>query len=150
MFLCLFLFSLVLSLKNLMLTFSFNSVSLHDVIVVMSAFKTSLHFCKLMLNSIKLNTSLLASLSHFADFFLLFSQLQINTFMFICELFRQSILKRDHEYLKKTQLAGSYIHGQQAGRFHRRHQNINRRLLIIDLDRRHTHCFQDYFNLGSS
>jgi len=56
-----------------MLAFSFDSVPLHDVIVVVSAFETCLHFSELVLNPVKLDTSLFAGLTHFAHFFFLLS-----------------------------------------------------------------------------
>lgn len=66
-----------------MLLFSLYAVSLHDVVVVVGALKSCLHAGQLVLDAIQLNTSLFTSLTNFAHFFLLFAELQIDTFMLV-------------------------------------------------------------------
>jgi hypothetical protein len=53
-----FFFSFVLSLQDLMLAFSFNSIALHNVVIVVGALEGGLHLCQLVLHSIQLDTCL--------------------------------------------------------------------------------------------
>jgi len=80
-----------------MLALSFNTVSLHNVVIVMSALEGSLHLSELMLHSIKLYTSIFTRLTHFAYFFLFLSKLKVDTLVFVCQLFGKGILKPDHQ-----------------------------------------------------
>ena len=52
----LFFLAFVLSLKDFILSFRFNSIPLNDVVVIVSALKCRLHPSKLVLNSIELYT----------------------------------------------------------------------------------------------
>jgi hypothetical protein len=70
-------------LEDFVLLFSLYAVSLHDVVVVVGALKSCLHAGQLVLDAIQLNTSLFTSLTNFAHFFLLFAELQIDTFMLV-------------------------------------------------------------------
>lgn len=94
-----FLLSFVLTLKDLVLSLSINTVSLHNVVVVMCALKSRLHLGKLMLNTVQLHTSLFAGLSDLANFFLFLSELQVNTFVLVSELFGKSVLQTRHQRL---------------------------------------------------
>ena len=97
-----FLFlAFVLALQDLILALSFHSISLDNVIVVVSALKGSLHASKLMLYTVKLNTGFFSRLSNFPDFFLFLSELQINTLVLICQLLSQSVLQPCHQGLYK-------------------------------------------------
>lgn len=53
-----FLLTFVLPLQDFMLAFSFNSIALHNIVVVMGAFEGGLHLCQLMLHSVQLDTCL--------------------------------------------------------------------------------------------
>jgi hypothetical protein len=83
-----------------MLPLSFSSVSHDDVEVVMGAFKLSLHFGKLMLDTIELYTCLLTVLLHSSDFIFFLTELQVNSLVLIGQLLGQSILKTSHQGLK--------------------------------------------------
>ena len=97
-----FLFlAFILALQDLILALSFHSISLDNVVVVVSALKGCLHTSKLMLYAVKLNTSFLSRLSNFPDFFLFLSKLQINTLVLIGELLSQSVLQPCHQGLYK-------------------------------------------------
>ena len=85
-----------------MLSFCFNSITLYNIVVVMSSFETSLHFCELMLNSVQLNTSFFTGLPDFSDFFFFFSKLEVNTFVFVSKLFGESVLEPNHENLNRV------------------------------------------------
>lgn len=58
LFVCFFLLAFVLSLQDFVLAFGFNSIALHDVVVVVGALEGSLHLCELVLHSVKLHTGL--------------------------------------------------------------------------------------------
>ena len=83
-----------------MLTFGFNSVSLHNVVVVVGTFKSGLHFGELVLDTVQLYTGVFTGLSHFTDFFLLLTELKINALVFISQLLSQGVLETDHENLQ--------------------------------------------------
>lgn len=83
-----------------MLAFGLNSVPLHNIVVVMGAFKSCLHFGELMLDPVQLHTGVFTGLAHFTDFFFFLAELQIYTLVFIRQLLSQSILKADHQYLE--------------------------------------------------
>jgi len=53
----LLLFAFVLALEDFVLALGLDTVPLNDVVVVMSAFKSSLHLGELVLDTIQLNTS---------------------------------------------------------------------------------------------
>ena len=127
-----------------MLTLGFNSVALDDVVVVVRSFKAGLHFGKLVLNSIKLDTSFFTGLSNFADFFFFLTKLKINTLMLICELFGEGVLQGDHKNLKRVRLRGSYIHGQLVGKSRLHRRSTNQRHPVTNLVHRHNRCCQDY------
>lgn len=93
----LLLLAFILALENLVLTFGFDTVSLHDVIVIVSSFKGGLHASKLMLNSIELHTGLFAGHADLADLFILLAKLQVNTLMSVSELLCKGVLKTTHE-----------------------------------------------------
>jgi hypothetical protein len=97
----LFLLAFVLALENFVLTFGLNTVSLDNVVVIVSSFEGSLHASKLMLDSVELHTGLFAGHADLANFFILFAKLQIDTLMSVCKLFRQGILQTIHERLHK-------------------------------------------------
>ena len=82
-----------------MLSLSIDTISLNNVVVVMSTLESRLHLGKLMLHTIQLNTSLFAGLSYLANFFLFLSELQVNTFVLVCQLFGKSVLQTSHQGL---------------------------------------------------
>jgi hypothetical protein len=82
-----------------MLSFRFNTVPLHDVVVFMSSFEGRLHLCKLVLNAVQLDTCVFASLSDFADLLFFFTKTEINSLMLVRQLFGQSILESNHQNL---------------------------------------------------
>ena len=96
-----FLFlALVLALQDLVLTLSFDTVALHDVVVVVGTLESRLHLGQLVLNSVELHTSFLAALANLADFLFLFAEGQIDTLVLIRQLLSKSVLQTGHEGLK--------------------------------------------------
>ena len=85
-----------------MLTFGLDTVPLDNVVVVVGAFESGLHLSELMLHSVQLDTSVLTGLSDFADFFLFFTELKINTFVLIRQLLCQGVLQTHHQNLNKV------------------------------------------------
>ena len=79
-----------------MLLFGLYAVALHDVVVVVGALKSCLHAGQLVLHAIQLNTGLFTSLTNLAHFFLLFSELQIDTLMLVRQLLCQGVLEPCH------------------------------------------------------
>lgn len=79
----LLLFSFVLALENFVLALGLDTVPLNDVVVVMSAFKSSLHLGELVLDTVQLNTGVFTGLAHFAHFFLLLAESEVNTLVLI-------------------------------------------------------------------
>ena len=85
-----------------MLSLSLNSVSLDDIVVVVSSLEGSLHTSKLMLNSIELHTSLFSGLSDLSDLLFFLTEGEIDSLVLIRELFGESILQTGHQWLKET------------------------------------------------
>jgi len=104
-----------------MLAFSFNSIALHNVVIVVGALEGGLHLCQLVLHSIQLDTCLFTWLANLPNFLFFLAKLQIDALVLVGELLGQGILEARHEGLKNKTLGG-YIHGQRAKRFllHRR------------------------------
>jgi hypothetical protein len=82
------------------LLFCIDAVTLDDVVVIVGAFKSGLHASELMLHAIQLDTSLFTGLSDFANFFLFLAKLEVDTFVFVRQLFSQGILEPCHQRLK--------------------------------------------------
>lgn len=95
----LLLLTFVLALEDFVLALGFHSVPLHDVVVVVSAFKSGLHLGELMLDTIQLHTGVFTGLAHLAHFFLLLAESEINTLVLIGQLLSQSVLEADHQHL---------------------------------------------------
>jgi hypothetical protein len=74
LFISLLFLSLVLTLKDLVLALGLNTVPLNDVVIIVGALKGGLHFCELVLHSVKLNTGLFATLADFANLFFLLTE----------------------------------------------------------------------------
>ena len=134
----LLLFAFILTLEDLILALSFHSVSLDDVVVVMSALKCCLHASQLVLDSVQLHTSLLSRLSDLPDFLLLLSQLQINTLVLVCQLLCQGVLKPSHQRLNKENqsvtgpiVGGNSLHGLLGGKSRLRRRSIGPLLPLL-------------------
>lgn len=82
-----------------------NTISRHDVKVIMGALKLCLHFGKLVLDAVHLNTSVFTLLLDFSNFFLLLTQLKINTLVLISQLFGQGSLEPSHEVMVSWKVA---------------------------------------------
>jgi hypothetical protein len=65
----------------------------------MSSLEFGLHFSKLMLNTVHLDTSIFTLLFDFSNFFLFFTELKINALVLIGQLFGQGSLESSHEVM---------------------------------------------------
>lgn len=95
----LLLLALVLALEDLVLSFGLGSVPLHDVVIVMGAFECRLHAGQLVLDSIELHTGLFSRLSDLPYGLLSLAELEVDTFVLVCELLGQSVLQARHQGL---------------------------------------------------
>ena len=105
LFVSLFLFALVLALKDFMLALSLGPVTLHDVVVVVSALESGLHAGQLVLDSVKLHTGLFTGLTNLADGLFALTQLEIHSLVLVRQLLGQSVLQTSHERLNNTDKA---------------------------------------------
>ena len=85
-----------------MLAFGFDSVPLHDVVIVVRAFETGLHLGELVLHSVQLNTCFLTCLAYFTHFFLFLPQLEIHALVLIRELLGEGVLEGYHQHLNQV------------------------------------------------
>ena len=95
----LLLLAFILTLQDLVLSLRLGPVALHDVVVIVSALECGLHARQLVLHAVQLHTSLLTRLSNLADGLFGLAKFQIDTFVLVRQLLRESILQTGHQRL---------------------------------------------------
>lgn len=83
-----------------MLFLCLNSVSLYDIVVIVSLLIGGLHLGQLVLHTVELDTLFFPLLLDLLALLILLSQLHINLLVLLCKLVQQGLLHWSHKWLE--------------------------------------------------